>query len=164
MKKQLPKRSEVQQNHTWDVHTIYKNDEAFNESLLHLEKLVASFVETYEKNLKDAKSINNGLNDLKVIYELITSIGAYASLQSATDGVSEINQIKSGKTSIRLQKIYKAIDFFDNELKKVSKKIVLEAIKLDPSNALYLEEMLKDKKHSLKPEAEKLLTALSPVL
>ena len=30
MKKQLPKREEVEIKYTWDVHSIYKNDEAFN--------------------------------------------------------------------------------------------------------------------------------------
>jgi len=164
MKQQLPKREDVNKAHTWDVHTIFKDDQTFEAAIKSLEVKVDIFVDQYKKQLKDAQIINRSLNDLKVIYELITSINAYASLQSSVDGVSEANQIRSGKTSIILQSMSKKLDFYDNELKKVPRKVVLEAAKLDSSNALYLEEMLAYKKHTLKPEAEKLLTALSPVL
>ncbi|MFA7417378.1 MAG: oligoendopeptidase F [Acholeplasma sp.] len=164
MKKQLPIRAEVNVSHTWDIHSIYKNDEMFNQAFDQLEGDCKEFVVKYEKRLSDQYIITNAINELKKIYNLITSLSAYASLQSSVDGASEANQMRSGKTSIRLQKISKQLDFFDNELKKIPKKTILEAIKIDDSNKLYLEEMLAYKKHTLKPEAEKLLTALSPVL
>ncbi len=164
MKKQLPKRSEVNVVHTWDIHSIFANDQVFEDQFTKLEGDVKEFVVKYEKRMTDAFIITNALNDMKSIYNLMTSLSAYASLQSSVDGVNEANQMRSGKASIRLQKIYKQIDFFDNELKKVPNKVILEAIKFDGSNQVYLEEMLAYKKHTLKPEAEKLLTALSPVL
>jgi len=164
MKKQLPKRSEVNVQHTWDIHSIFANDQVFEDAFTKLEGDVKEFVVKYEKRMTDAIIITNALNDMKSIYNLMTSLSAYASLQSSVDGVNEANQMRSGKASIRLQKIYKQIDFFDNELKKVPNKVILEAIKFDGSNQVYLEEMLAYKKHTLKPEAEKLLTALSPVL
>ena len=43
---------------------------------------------------------------------MITSLSAYASLQSSVDGVDEANQMRSGKTSIRLQKVSKQLNFF----------------------------------------------------
>jgi oligoendopeptidase F len=164
MKKQLPKRSEIDIKHTWDVHSIYKDDQAFNQTFDTLEGLVKEFVVKYEKRLTDAHIITSSLNDLKVINEMITSLSAYASLQSSVDGVDEANQMRSGKTSIRLQKVSKQLNFFHSELNKVTKKVLMDAMRIDESNKLYLEDVLEYKKHTLKPEAEKLLNALSPVL
>src|SRR5690554_52258 len=126
MKQQLPKREDVNKAHTWDVHTIFKDEQTFEAAIKILEEKVDVFVNQYEKQLKDAPIINRSLNDLKIIYELITSINAYASLQSSVNGVSEANQIRSGKTSIILQSMSKKLDFYDNELKKVLLKFVLK--------------------------------------
>ena len=155
MKKQLPKRSEINIQHTWDIYSIYKDDQAFNSAFDTLEGLVKEFVVKYEKRLTDAHIITTSLNDLKIINEMITSLSAYASLQSSVDGVDEANQMRSGKTSIRLQKVSKQLNFFYSELNKVTKKVLMDAMKLDASNKLYLEDVLDYKKHTLKPDAEK---------
>ncbi|WP_035357146.1 oligoendopeptidase F [Acholeplasma granularum] len=164
MKKQLPKRSEVNKLHTWNVNSIFEDEQTFENALKNLSNNVEVFVKAFENKLTTSKIIVQALNMYAIIQAQIVKISAFASLQSSADGSDEINQIRSGKTSIALQKIYKKLDFFTNELKNTSDDILRSVISIDESYKVYIEDIIDNKLHSLHPEAEKLLTNLSPVL
>lgn len=72
--------------------------------------------------------------------------------------------MRQGKAMMRFQSISKKMAFFTNELKQCSDELLLEASKLSEDNRYFLEEIIEDKKHTLIPEVEKTLVALSPVL
>lgn len=164
MKKQLPKRSEVDIKHTWDVHSIYANDQIFEQALQNLENKVEKFNVDFEGKVKDSFTINMGLDALRAIQELMVKVSAYAQLQSSVDSTSEENQMRVGKTMLRLQKLYKKLDFFESELKDLDEATLNEASTNSSDNEKYLLDFIEYKKHLLSKEAEKVLTALSPVL
>ncbi len=164
MKKQLPKRNEVEVKHTWNVHSIYANDQLFEQALQNLENKVETFNTNFEGKVKDSLSINMGLDALRGIQEIMVKVSAYAQLQSSADSTSEENQMRVGKTMLRLQKLYKKLDFFESELKDLDEETLLEASKNSSDNEKYLLDFIEYKKHLLTKEAEKVLTALSPVL
>src|SRR5690606_11392999 len=162
--KQLPKRNEVEVKHTWNVHSIYANDQLFEQALQNLENKVETFNTNFEGKVKDSLSINMGLDALRSIQEIMVKVSAYAQLQSSADSTSEENQMRVGKTMLRLQKLYKKLDFFESELKDLDEETLLEASKNSSDNEKYLLDFIEYKKHLLTKEAEKVLTALSPVL
>lgn len=164
MKKQLPKRHELNIEHTWNMANLFKTEALYLEAFDQVEQDVDQFCKNYEQKLKDQAQINASLNDFQDIQGRLSSIGAYGSLQSSTDSISEENQMRQGKAMMRFQSISKKMAFFTNELKQCSDELLLEASKLSEDNRHFLEEIIEDKKHTLIPEVEKTLVALSPVL
>jgi oligoendopeptidase F len=164
LKRQLPKRHELDVKHTWDVTNLFKNEELYKNAFDLVEKDVDIFCTTFESKMTSKETINNALISYQDIQARLSRISAYASLQSSTDSISEENQMRTGKAMIRLQSISKKMVFFNNELKQTNDELLLAAAALNEDNRYYLKDIVKDKKYALIPEVEKTLVALSPVL
>ncbi len=164
MKKQLPKRHELDVKYTWDMTHLFKSEALYLEAFDKVEQDVDAFCQAYEHQLKSEVLIDQALTVYQDIQARLSRIGAYGSLQSSTDSILEENQLRQGKAMLRFQGMSKKMAFFDNELKQTSDELLLKAASLNPNNQYYLEEIVEDKKYALIPEVEKTLVALSPVL
>ncbi|MFA5006928.1 MAG: oligoendopeptidase F [Candidatus Izemoplasmatales bacterium] len=164
MKMQLPKRQELDAKRTWDIANLFKTESLYLEAFDEAERLVDSFCAKFETKLNDKDTINEALTAYQDIRGRLTRIGAYASLQSSTDSISEENQMRQGKSMIRFQTISKKTAFFENELKAAPDALLREASECAEENRHYLLDVIDEKKYTLIPEVEKALVALSPVL
>ncbi len=164
MKKELPKRQELDVKITWDMTNLFKNEASYEEALDLVEKDINEFCLNYENKLNSKEKINEALLAYQDIQARLTRINAYASLQTSTDSISEENQIRQGKARLRFQAISRKMAFLNNELKQTSDELLFEAAELNEANKYFLEDVVKDKKHALSPEVENTLVALSPVL
>lgn len=164
MKKQLPKRQELDVKYTWDMSNLFKTESLYEETFDLVEKDVDLFCEKFERKLTSKESINEALLMYQDIQERLVRLSAYSSLQSSTDSISEDNQMRNGKAMIRFQGISKKMAFFNNELKQINNEILEEAARLNEDNKFYLKDIIEDKKYTLIPEVEKALVSLSPVL
>jgi oligoendopeptidase F len=143
---------------------LFKKEELYQEALDTVEKDVNSFCAKYENGLNSKERINEALTTFQDIQARLTRIGAYGSLQASSDSISEENQMRQGKAMIRFQNFSKKMAFLSNELKQLPNELLNEASEMDENNGHYLREIIEDKKHTLLPEVEKTLVALSPVL
>ncbi len=164
MSKQLLKRHEVEEKYTWNVHSLFKDEETYQQTFQTVLNQVDSFYEKYQGKLNNPKVINQALDEVRPIQEKMVLLGSYASLQSSTDGTSETNQMRSSQAGLYFQQISKKLTFLSTELNLQPEDILREASVLSEENKLYLEEVIKDQKHSLHPEVEKAVVALSPIL
>lgn len=164
MKKQLPKRQELEVKYTWDMRNLFTNEELYQEAFDLVEKDVDLFCEKFENQLTTKEQINDALTMSQDIQARLSKIGAYSQLQASTDSISEENQMRQGKAMIRIQSISKKTAFLINELKQVSNALLLEAAALNKDNSHFINDIIEDKKYSLNPDVEKTLVALSPVL
>jgi oligoendopeptidase F len=164
LKKQLPKRHELDVKYTWDMTNLFKKEELYLEAFDLVEHDVDLFCTKYENKLHSQELINEALTLFQDIQARLTRVGAYSSLQASSDSISEENQMRQGKAMIRFQSISKKLAFLTNELKQVPDDVLLAAAKLSDDNGYYLKDLIEDKKHTLIPEVEKTLVALSPVL
>jgi oligoendopeptidase F len=164
MKKQLPKRHELDVKHTWDMTNLFKKEELYQEAFDLVEKDIDLFCEKFENKLNSIKMIHEALTLYQDIQARLSKIGAYSSLQASTDSISEENQMRQGKAMIRIQSIAKKMAFLTNELMQTPDELLLEASKMSEDNHYYLKDIIEDKKYALIPEVEKALVALSPVL
>ena len=164
LKKQLPKRHEIDVKYTWDMANLFKSEALYQAAFDTAEQDVVTFCQKFEQQLTTKERINEALTTFQDIQSRLTRIGAYASLLASTDSISEENQMRSGKAMMRFQTISKQMAFFNNELKQIDDALLLEAAQLNVDNHDYLLEIIEDKKHTLSPEIEKTLVALSPVL
>jgi len=164
LKKQLPKRHELDVKYTWDMTNLFKTEELYLEAFDLVEKDIDSFCATFENKLNTKEMINDALLAYQDIQSRLSRIGAYGSLQSSTDSISEENQMRQGKAMLRFQSSSKKMAFLDSELKQTSDALLLEAAELNDDNKYYLIDIVDNKKHALIPELEKALVALTPVL
>ena len=164
MKKQLPKRHELDVKNTWDMRNLFKEESLYEEAFNLVEKDVDLFFQKYEGQLNSKEMIHEALLIFQDIQSRLSRISAYGSLQVSTDSISEENQMRQGKAMIRFQGLSKRLAFLSNELKQIPDELLLEASKLSLDNQYYLLDIIEDKKHALIPEVEKTLVALSPVL
>jgi len=164
LKKQLPKRRELDVKHTWDITNLFKSEELYLETFELIENDVDLFCEKFENKLKSNEQINDAITSFQDIQASLSKIVAYSSLQMSSDSISEDNQMRHGKAMIRIQTISKKMAFFINELKEISNEILLEASKINKNNQYYLKEIIEKKKYALTKEVEKALIDLTPVL
>jgi oligoendopeptidase F len=164
LKKQLPKRHELDVKYTWDMTNLFKKEELYQDDFDILENEIDSFCEKFEGKLNSKEMINDALTTYQDIQARLTRISAYSSLQASTDSISEENQMRQGKAMIRFQSISKKLAFLNNELKQIQDDLLLEASEISENNHYYLKDIIRDKKYALIPEVEKVLIALSPVL
>jgi oligoendopeptidase F len=61
MKKQLPKRHELEVKHTWDMSHLFKDESLYQQEFDQVEKDVDLFSVTYEHKLKTKEIINESL-------------------------------------------------------------------------------------------------------
>jgi len=164
LKKQLPKRHELDVKYTWDMTNLFKKEELYLEAFDLVEKDIDSFCTTFENKLNTKEMINDALLAYQDIQSRLSRIGAYGSLQSSTDSISEENQMRQGKAMLRFQSSSRKMAFLDSELKQTNDALLLEAAELNDDNKYYLIDIVDNKKHALIPELEKALVALTPVL
>lgn len=164
MPKEILKRSEVDVNYTWDLSAIFKDVNAYNETLSLIVPKAKALNETYKGKIVSAESINACINELKEVSKLMVLVGTYSSLSVSVDqGNGENLQRMMNFRSISAQ-VGSLLSFIENEISFNSEEIIQEAIVSSPDNAYYLEDILRFKSHLLHPEVEKTLAALSPTL
>ncbi len=164
MKKQLPKRSEVDPLLTWDVNQLFETEEAYEKALEETASLVDVFAKTYEHKLNEPVIINKALDELKKIQENFVVLSSYQSLQSSGDSTDEKNQMRSGNFMIKFQKMVQKLTFVTVELNLVDLEVLKEAQKLSVENANHLEDIILERPHILSPDAQKAVVALSQTL
>ena len=164
MKKQLLKRSEVNVNHTWNIHNIYPSEVVYLETFETLETLVKTFSKTYDGHLHKPDMLNDALDMYQDIQAHMVKLSAYSGLQTSVDSLTESTQLRHGKAMMRFQSISKALTFFSNQLNLCENTLLEAAAKLNEENSHYFLEVIKDKAHMLTPDVEQTLVQLSPVL
>ena len=157
MKKQLPKRNELDVKYTWDMSNLFKTEALYQDAFDSVEKEIDLFRIKYESKLDSKEVINEALTTYQNIQAKLSRISAYSSLQTSTDSVAEANQMRQGKAMVRFQNISKKMLFFNTELKQAPNDLLLQASKLNENNKCYLEEIIVDKQYTLSPEVEKSL-------
>ncbi|MGB4589396.1 MAG: oligoendopeptidase F [Clostridiaceae bacterium] len=164
MKKEIKLRKDVDEKRTWDLSTIYHNEEEFSKDVIKLDELAISMVEKYKGKLTDSININRCLNELKAFSELAGRLGSYRFLAVSADMTNNENQSKNMEISNVLSKVNSELSFIDSEILANDEKIIRDTMDEDEENKHFLAELLREKPHALSSEVEKALATLSGVL
>ena len=164
MKTALKERKDVDKSLTWDLSSLYKTEEQYNLAIKGLEELTLEIEKNYKEKLNCASIINECLDKMRLIMESEDLLENYASLQVSTEQSNVKNQDRYMKSINILSNLESRLSFVESEINEVDEKIIDEAIKESKENGHYLREIKRFKKHSLHPEVEKILSALSGTL
>jgi oligoendopeptidase F len=164
MAKKILSRSEVDVNFTWDLTALFKDTNAYNETLNQILPKAQLLNDNFKGKIDSAEEINACIDALKEVSQLMVLVGTYSSLSVSEDQSNSENlQRMMNFRSISAQ-VGSLLSFIENEISFNSEENIQAAIALSPENAYYLEDILRFKAHLLHPEVEKTLAALSPTL
>lgn len=164
MAKVLLERKDVNENLTWDLTAIFKNEEEFESAVEEAKKLTEDIETKFKGKLNTATSINQCLDKLRMLYEKIMLAGAYASLAVSVEQSNVENQTRQMKLSNISSNISSRISFIESEIIETDKDVITKAIEESKENTGYLNEIMRKKEHALHPEVERTLSALSSTL
>lgn len=164
MSKANLKRIEVDYQYTWDLNPLFSSEEAFNEALTNVSASAVHLEATYKGKLTNASTINACLNELKEVMIKAYQVATFAQLSVSEDQTNGANVQRSMKVGNVFSTFGSKTSFINSELSVVTDEILEEAKLADPTNAGYLDEILRERPYQLHPEVEKTLSALSPVL
>ncbi|MEG0775444.1 oligoendopeptidase F [Clostridium sp.] len=164
MGKSLMERKDVEVSLTWDLSAMFKDEEEFNFAVKELEDLTLELVEKYKEKLNSPETINQCLDKLKRVTEVMNLTAAYASLAVSVDQTNYENQERYMRFMNILTELQSKLSFIDSEITEAPEEVIEEAIEQSKENRNYLKSIKRTKPHTLHPEVEKALAALSETL
>ncbi|AQQ51923.1 oligoendopeptidase F [Planococcus lenghuensis] len=163
MVKQLPPRSEVATEETWNLKDLFETEEQFDEALKAVKEQAETFASEFKGKITDASSAVKALSSYINIREQLVPIGTYASLASSTDQTDTNAQLRSARVGATGAQIGSRLSFLQSELLELSEESLQQAAEQSAEHAHYLEELIRWKPHQLHAEAETVLAAFSSV-
>jgi oligoendopeptidase F len=165
MEEKLKERSELNKEDTWDLSTLYVDDEAWEKAFKGLDAKVAS-VAAYQGKLKDAETILAFLEARTALGGEVENMVVYAELRNSEDTRDPKAQGMYARAGMWLAKTQAALSFAEPEilslpeetLKKIAENPLLKAY------AFYLGDLLRQKPHTLSGKEEAVLAKLSDAL
>ena len=157
------KRTDVNVKETWDLSQIFETEFEYNSSLEMFKDLVDVFVDNYKDKIDNLETVNNSILDLIEISELISVLGAYATLPLEADYSDEKAKDRRAEFYSIIYPYYAKLSFYQNELLQLDQEILEEASK-NPENKVFIEDILEFKSHSLDTNVEEILSQLSETM
>ena len=163
MPKTLPKRSQVKVADTWDLASLYADDDAWEVDFKKYEKQVDGYEKFRGKLAGDAKTLAACLKFDDDLDRLGDNLGSYAYLKTAQDTADGTYQRMYGRFQNAISKAGQAASFIRPEILSISaaKMKQLTAGKELAPYKLVLERILRYKPHTLSKSEENLLAMQS---
>ena len=166
MQKRLT-RAEVPVEQTWNLADIFPTAEAWEAELAAVGNDIPT-VTQYRGKLGDgAAALLACLNALEKLQERFFRVASYASLSQSADGTSPANQAMAARAMGLGARIQAETSFIRTEILALPEGTVERYLADEPGLAefsRFLDRILADKPHTLSPETERALAALSEVL
>ena len=161
------KRSEINEKDTWDLSVLYNNTEAFKEEYKKLKEDIKEIEKYKGKLLESADTLLNFLKLEDTLERRLYKLYYYAHLNFDVDTTNAKSLELTAEIS-QLITIYSTLtSFVDPELLKAEYAKILRFYEEKPELLTYrfnLEDLYRYKKHTLKENAEKILSTLSEAL
>lgn len=164
MGKVLLERKDVDENLTWDLKSIYKTEEDFEQAVKEAEELSIELEREYKGKLKDSNIVNSCLDKLRTLYELSNVTEFYSYFSISVDQSNIENQTRQMKLSSISSRIQSRISFVKSEIMELDEDVIMKAIETSNENKNYLKNIIRSKKYAVHPEVEKALSSLSNTL
>ena len=160
MAKELPKRSEVKVEDTWNLKDMYESDAAWEAELLEIKKLAEEAVKMEGHVAESAKNLLKILELDATIDEKLSLAYNYAERQYDEDTSNTAHQAMAAKIMSMAADISSQLAFIVPEILAVDEAVLEGFYKEQPKLELYRKEVAeiqRVKEHKLSTEMEKLV-------
>ena len=155
-------RKDIDVKDTWNLESIYANNELWEEDYAALEKDAAEFAKLKGAIEADVSKIPAVLDAYYGLHRRLSKLSVYARMRFDQDTTDSTYQTMSAKIGSLGVKIGAASAFVEPEILSYSKEQLKAAEKENERTAYYgrkIEEMLRGQEHTLDAEKEELLAA-----
>ena len=155
-------RKDIDVKDTWNLESIYANNELWEEDYAALEKDAAEFAKLKGAIEADVSKIPAVLDAYYGLHRRLSKLSVYARMRFDQDTPDSTYQTMSAKIGSLGVKIGAASAFVEPEILSYSKEQLEAAEKENERTAYYgrkIEEMLRGQEHTLDAEKEELLAA-----
>lgn len=155
-------RKDIDVKDTWNLESIYANNELWEEEYAALEKEAAEFAKLKGAIEADVSKIPVVLDAYYGLHRCLSKLSVYARMRFDQDTTDSTYQTMSAKIGSLGVKIGAASAFVEPEILSYSKEQLEAAEKENERTAYYgrkIEEMLRGQEHTLDAEKEELLAA-----
>lgn len=155
-------RKDIDVKDTWNLESIYANNELWEEDYAALEKDAAEFAKLKGAIEADVSKIPAVLDAYYGLHRRLSKLSVYARMRFDQDTTDSTYQTMSAKIGSLGVKIGAASAFVEPEILSYSKEQLEAAEKENERTAYYgrkIEEMLRGQEHTLDAEKEELLAA-----
>lgn len=155
-------RKDIDVKDTWNLESIYANNELWEEDYAALEKDAAEFAKLKGAIEADVSKIPAVLDAYYGLHRRLSKLSVYARMRFDQDTADSTYQTMSAKIGSLGVKIGAASAFVEPEILSYSKEQLEAAEKENERTAYYgrkIEEMLRGQEHTLDAEKEELLAA-----
>lgn len=161
----LKERSEIDPQYQWDLTRLYKDDAAWEQTLAGLDKQVQA-VAAFAGRLKDAQTIRDYLDASVTLSRTLSNLYCYASMRRSEDTRAEAAQSMYARISAAYAGAVAALSFAEPEILALPEETLQEIQKADclKEYRFVLENLIRQKPHTLSAPEEKLLASFSEVM
>ena len=155
-------RKDIDLKDTWNLESIYANNELWEEDYAALEKDAAEFAKLKGAIEADVNKIPAVLDAYYGLHRRLSKLSVYARMRFDQDTADSTYQTMAAKIGSLGVKIGAASAFVEPEILSYSKEQLEAAEKENERTAYYgrkIEEMLRGQEHTLDAEKEELLAA-----
>lgn len=164
--KQLPQRSEVQEDLTWDLTKIFPNDEAFDQSFEELAEEIKQ-AKNYQGTLADGpEAFLAAIEYLLNVYRKIEVLYVYSHLKNDQDTANTAYQGLHSRASSLYAQVAEAVAWFEPEVLTLSDEQIWAYFDAEPKLELYrhfVKQMVDNRAHVLSADQEALLAGASEI-
>ena len=162
---QLPLREEVPVELTWDLTTIFKNDEEFEQAFSKVQAELPT-VEAYKGKLNQgAKVFLEALEAIFVISRQLEVLYVYSHLKNDQDTANTTYQGLYGRAGALYAQVSEAVAWFEPELLSLSDEEILAYLEVEELALYrhYVTQIITNRAHVLPAEQEALLAAAGEI-
>ncbi|WP_343363719.1 oligoendopeptidase F [Listeria seeligeri] len=163
----LPLREEVPENLTWDLTSIYANDEAWEEAFIQLQKIAEESTKFKGRLADNSQTLYEALQFRDKAYDLISNLYVYAHLKMDQDTANAKYQGLHSRAGSLVTKLMSALSYYDPEILAMDESVLKQFLEENQDLQLYshlLEELNLSRPYILSEKEEALLANAGEVL
>ena len=164
--KELLKRNDVPVKDTWDMTTIFADDNAFEAAFKEVENLLGEADAFQGRLVESAESLIAALDYRNTLIQKVEHLYTYAHLNSDVDTSNSLYQGLQSRGRTLYAKVASALSFYESELLAADELLLKQYLK-EPGLEVYQHEfeiLFRRRPHILSQAEESLLAKASDVL
>ena len=157
---QIPARKDVPASDKWNLDSIYKDNEEWEENLKKLPALVEKVASYKGKLGKNSETLLEALKEMEKCELQLETVYHYASLKHYADEGDAVASDMEGRAIMAYTEMGASLSFFEPELQEIDEKVLRSWIEKEEFKdyKVYIEKLLYVKKYILSEKEERILS------
>ncbi|MBR4421094.1 MAG: oligoendopeptidase F family protein, partial [Erysipelotrichaceae bacterium] len=161
---EIKERKEIAEEYKWDLSTLFKSDEAWEESLAGIDEMIREAA-SYQGKLHDPETIAEFFRKETEMSRKLDDMFVYVSLRKSEDNTNEKAQAMFGKAMSRYVELMTVSAYVEPEILSMPMEDLQSLLEYEglQDYRFNLEKLIKKKEHTLIVEEERIMASFAEV-